>query len=55
MKELSVAWQTDFVDKEGKKSIILEDVATEDLHIWHVFFGLHGSNNDLNFSRDLPW
>ena len=29
-------------------SIILEAIADRDLHIWHIFFGLLGSNNDLN-------
>jgi hypothetical protein len=43
-----MAWQGDFGDRNGKKSIILEAIASEDLHIWHAFFGLPGSNNDLN-------
>jgi hypothetical protein len=28
--------------------MILEAVASKDLHIWHAFFGIAGSNNDLN-------
>ena len=47
-KNCLVAWQGDFGDREGKKSIILEVVADKSLHIWHIFFGLPGSNNDLN-------
>jgi hypothetical protein len=47
-KNCPVAWQGDFGDRNGKKSIILEAIASEDLHIWHAFFGLPGSNNDLN-------
>ena len=53
-KNCPVAWQGDFGDREGKKSIILEAVATEDLHIWRVFFGLPGSNNDLNVLQRSP-
>jgi hypothetical protein len=47
-KNCPVAWQGDFGDRNGRKSIILEAIASEDLHIWHAFFGLLGSNNDLN-------
>ncbi|CAL2272055.1 unnamed protein product [Prunus armeniaca] len=32
----------------GQKSIILEAVAGFDTWIWHVFFGVAGSQNDLN-------
>jgi hypothetical protein len=47
-KNCLVAWKGDFGDRSGKKSIILEAVADSSLYIWHVFFGLLGSNNDLN-------
>ena len=53
-KNCPIAWQGDFGDRDGKKSIILEAVATKDLHIWHVFFGLSGSNNDLNVLQRSP-
>jgi hypothetical protein len=36
-------------------SIILEVVADRDLHIWHVIFGLNGSNNDLNMLDRSPF
>lgn len=29
-------------------TMILEAVASHDLWIWHAFFGLPGSHNDLN-------
>jgi hypothetical protein len=29
-------------------TVILEAAASHDLWIWHVFFGLPGSNNDIN-------
>ena len=47
-KNYLVAWQGDFGDRNGQKSIILEAIVLEDLHIWHAFFGLPHSNNDLN-------
>jgi len=53
-KNCHVAWQGDFGDRNGKKSIILEAVADQSLHIWHIFFGLPGSNNDLNVLDRSP-
>jgi hypothetical protein len=53
-KNCPVAWQGDFGDRSGNKSIILEAVANSSLHIWHVFFGLPGSNNDLNVLDRSP-
>ncbi|XP_020208695.2 uncharacterized protein LOC109793646, partial [Cajanus cajan] len=32
----------------GKPTIMLEVVASQDLWIWHAFFGTAGSNNDIN-------
>ncbi|GKB39821.1 ALP1-like protein isoform X1 [Tanacetum coccineum] len=34
--------------------ILLEDVASQDLWIWHAFFGLAGSNNDINVLYQSP-
>jgi hypothetical protein len=36
-KNCPVTWQGDFGDRDGKKSIILEAVADQSLHIWHIF------------------
>ena len=33
---------------------MLEVVASQDLHIWHAFFGVAGSNNDLNLLNLSP-
>lgn len=35
-------------------SIILEAVASYDLHIWHAYFGTPGSNNDINVLHRSP-
>ncbi|XP_015970532.1 uncharacterized protein LOC107494009 [Arachis duranensis] len=32
----------------GVATIVLEVVASSDLRIWHTFFGVFGSNNDIN-------
>jgi hypothetical protein len=39
---------------KGKPTIILEAVATQDLRIWHVYFGLPGSHNDINVLQCSP-
>jgi hypothetical protein len=53
-KNCPVAWQGDFGDRDGKKSIILEAIADGSLHIWYAFFGIPGSNNDLNVLDRSP-
>ncbi|KAL5713628.1 hypothetical protein ACHQM5_015684 [Ranunculus cassubicifolius] len=35
-------------------SVVLEAVATHDLWIWHAFFGMGGSNNDLTILNSSP-
>lgn len=32
----------------GKPTVMLEAVASQDLWIWHAFFRVAGSNNDIN-------
>ena len=32
----------------GVPTIVLEAVASSDLWIWHAFFGVASSNNDIN-------
>jgi hypothetical protein len=39
---------------KGKPTMILEAVATQDLWIWHAFFGLPGSHNDINVLHCSP-
>nr|GEZ19942.1 RNA-directed DNA polymerase, eukaryota [Tanacetum cinerariifolium] len=34
--------------------ILLEAVASNDLWIWHAFFGVSGSNNDINVTQRSP-
>ncbi|XP_057793245.1 uncharacterized protein LOC131009855 [Salvia miltiorrhiza] len=43
------AWQDAYTrGDQGEPTIILEAVASQDLWIWHAFFGTPGSNNDIN-------
>ncbi|GKF79639.1 putative nuclease HARBI1 isoform X2, partial [Tanacetum coccineum] len=35
-------------DSRSDPFILLEAVASQDLWIWHAFFGVAGSNNDIN-------
>jgi len=43
------AWKGQFTQGDQKvPTLILEAVASHDLWIWHAFFGVAGSNNDIN-------
>ncbi|GMQ07001.1 hypothetical protein CsSME_00051378 [Camellia sinensis var. sinensis] len=48
------AWQGQYVDHQKKPTIILEAIASYDLWIWHAFFGMFGSHNDLNVLDRSP-
>ncbi|XP_066338609.1 protein ALP1-like [Miscanthus floridulus] len=55
------AWKNCPYDKQGqykghvnKPTIILEAVASNDLWIWHAFFGMPGSHNDINVLHRSP-
>jgi len=42
------AWKGQYTGHVHEPTIILEAVASKDLWIWHAFFGLPGSHNDIN-------
>nr|GFD21540.1 hypothetical protein [Tanacetum cinerariifolium] len=48
-KMFPVSWQGQY-GKGDKKyhTIMLEAVASQDLRIWHAFYGIAGANNDIN-------
>jgi hypothetical protein len=48
------AWKGQYTGRYGVPTIILEAVASYDLHIWHSFFGVAGSNNDINVLNQSP-
>jgi hypothetical protein len=41
------SWQGQFKGHQEGCTVILEVVASQDLWIWHSFFGMAGSNNDI--------
>ncbi|CAL2233773.1 unnamed protein product [Prunus armeniaca] len=47
-KNCPTVWQGEYENRKGKKSKILEAVASFDCWVWHAFFGVTGSQNDLN-------
>ncbi|XP_021803160.1 uncharacterized protein LOC110747266 [Prunus avium] len=53
-KNFPTAWQGDYGNRKGQKSIILEAVASFDTWVWHAFFGVAGSQNDLNVVGQSP-
>ncbi|XP_008244217.1 PREDICTED: uncharacterized protein LOC103342371 [Prunus mume] len=53
-KNCPAAWQGDYGNRKGQKSIILEAVAGFDTWVWHAFFGVAGSQNDLNVLGQSP-
>ncbi|XP_020253703.1 uncharacterized protein LOC109830752 [Asparagus officinalis] len=53
-KNCPTAWQGMYTGHFHEPIIILEAVASKDLWIWHAFFGLSGSHNDLNVLHRSP-
>jgi hypothetical protein len=47
-KNCPIAWAGQFKGRKDHPSVILEAVADYHLRIWHCFFGMAGSHNDLN-------
>ncbi|XP_062006057.1 uncharacterized protein LOC133723255 [Rosa rugosa] len=47
-KNFPIAWHGMYSGHIHEPTIILEVVASYDLWIWHAFFGLPGSHNDIN-------
>ncbi|XP_062218858.1 uncharacterized protein LOC133918803 [Phragmites australis] len=53
-KNCPAAWQGMYTGHVHEPTIILEAVASQDLWIWHAFFGLPGSHNDINVLHRSP-
>ena len=47
-KNCPTAWHGAFSGRYHEPTIILEAIASHDLWIWHAYFGLPGSLNDIN-------
>ncbi|WVZ98924.1 hypothetical protein U9M48_044294 [Paspalum notatum var. saurae] len=48
------AWKGMFTGRGKHPTMILEAVASHDLHIWHAYFGMPGNNNDINVLQRSP-
>ncbi|XP_042448221.1 uncharacterized protein LOC122032949 [Zingiber officinale] len=53
-KNCPVAWKGQFTRGHGSPTIMFEVVASQDLWIWHAFFGVTGSRNDINVLFESP-
>jgi hypothetical protein len=53
-KNCPTAWHGQFQGRSKKPTVILEAVASDDMWIWHHFFGLPGSVNDINVLDRSP-
>lgn len=51
-KNCPAAWHRMYRGYKKEPTIILEAVASKDLWIWHAFFGMPGSHNDINVLHD---
>ena len=53
-KNCPFGWQGMYKGAKGGCSVVLEVVATQDLWIWHSFFGMPGTHNDINVLQCSP-
>ncbi|XP_051129892.1 uncharacterized protein LOC127250578 [Andrographis paniculata] len=49
-----VAWRGQYNDRFGYLTLILEAAASQDLWIWHAFFGMPGTNYDVTVLDHSP-
>jgi len=54
MEKLSSCMEGTIHSWQWSPTIILEAVASQDLWIWHAFFGVAGANNDINVINQSP-
>jgi len=53
-KNCPTSWRGQFTGRGSHPTMILEAVASHNLHIWHAYFGMPGSNNDINVLHRSP-
>ena len=47
-KNCPMAWTRQYAGRSGSPTIIFKTVADYNLWIWHAYFGMSGTNNDIN-------
>ncbi|XP_020262685.1 uncharacterized protein LOC109838672 [Asparagus officinalis] len=47
-KNYPTTWSGQYVGRSGSPTIIFEAIADYDVWIWHTYFGMSGTNNDIN-------
>ena len=53
-KNCPTAWKGQYTRGSGKPTLVLEAVASQDLWIWHAYFGSPGTLNDINVLDRSP-
>lgn len=53
-KNCPIGWKGMYQGRSKTATVILEAVASWDTWIWHAFFGVPGSNNDINVLQRSP-
>ncbi|XP_059649957.1 uncharacterized protein LOC132295673 [Cornus florida] len=53
-KNCLMEWYGTHMGRSSKHTLILEAVTSQDLWIWHAFFGMSGSYNDINVLDHSP-
>ncbi|XP_070677885.1 uncharacterized protein [Malus domestica] len=53
-KNYPTKWQGGFNGRSGKPTVMLKAVASYDTWIWHAFFGVPGSQNDITVLGRSP-
>jgi hypothetical protein len=53
-KNCPKAWHEQYCGKSKDATIVLEAIASQDLWIWHYFFGLPETLNDINVLQRSP-
>ncbi|KAM1363367.1 hypothetical protein ACFX15_027745 [Malus domestica] len=53
-KNCPTGWQRGLCGRSRKPTVMLEEVASYDIRIWHAFFRVSGSQNDITILRRSP-
>jgi hypothetical protein len=54
LKNCPFAWQGQYSGHAEGYTVMLETIASQDLWIWHSFFDMAGTHNDINVLQKSP-